>query len=140
MGKRAIGLLEQPPSEWRFSRNANLVYWIFPNTVLSMPMTGHAELWQFYPEGPGKTRVHTRFYTPKIVETEREDKFWSGIVDFTITVVTTEDFDQQEGIFASVKTGHLPELFFGRNEPALTHYHLSLQRALDAANSTHEQD
>lgn len=135
MGRKAPQLLERPPSEWRFSRHANLVYWIFPNSVLSMPMTGHAELWQFHPEGPGRTRVHTRFYTPKALETEQETTFWNGIVDFTISVVTREDFGQQEGIYANVKTGLLPRIHFGRNEPALIHYHHSLQRALDAATA-----
>lgn len=136
MGRKAPQLLERPASEWRFSRHANLVYWIFPNSVLSMPMTGHAELWQFYPEGPDRTRVHTRFYTPKALATEQEAKFWNGIVDFTVSVVTREDFAQQEGIFANIKTGQLPEIYFGRNEPALIHYHQSLQRALDAAQAT----
>lgn len=132
MGRNAPNLLDRPSEEWAFSRHANLVYWLFPNTVLSMPMTDHVELWQFYPEAVDRTRVHVRFYTPKALETEREKSFWAGMMDFTMGVVTSEDFAQQEAIYASLRTGQLPELYFGRNEPALIHYHQSLARALAA--------
>lgn len=132
MGRNAPNLLSQPVEAWRFSRHANLVYWLFPNTVLSMPMTDHVELWQFYPEGVDRTRVHVRFYTPQPLQADRETEFWKGMVDFTMGVVTNEDFAQQEAIFKNLRTGQLPELYFGRNEPALIHYHESLARALAA--------
>ena len=130
MGRNAPEVLKRPQDEWCFAGHANLVYWLFPNTVLSMPMTGHAELWQFYPDAPDRTRVHVRFYAPQVLQTDRERSFWTNMMNFTMDVVTQEDFAQQEAIYTTLKTGQLPELHFGRNEPALIHYHRSLARAL----------
>ena len=132
MGRNAIEMLKRDSAEWTFKGTTNLVYWLFPNTVLSLPMTGHAELWQFYPcEGRSdRTRVHVRFYTPAVVQSDKEKAFWDRMIDFTMNVVTTEDFAQQERIFANMRSGLLPELIFGRNEPALINYHRGIEAAL----------
>lgn len=129
MGRQAPKLLERDESEWTFRGNANLVYWLFPNSVLSLPMTGHAELWQFFPRAAGRTRVTLRFYAPPPAN-EKQSAFWQRMLDFTMNVVTTEDFAQQEQIFGNLSSGELDEIVFGRNEPALIHYHESLDNAL----------
>lgn len=130
-GREAPKLQEKDPGEWTFKGHANLVYWLFPNVILSMPMTGHAELWQCYPgESPGQCRVTTRFYLPQEPSTDKERSFWERMIDFTMSVVESEDFAQQEAIQHNVESGLYPERIFGRNEPALIHYHESLDRAL----------
>lgn len=138
MGRRAKELADRPEEEWERAGNANIVHWIFPNTVLSLPMTGHAELWQFYPvaDSPMQTQVHVRFYTPEPVETDKERNFWERMVEFTMGVVTTEDLAQQELIHKNIRSGSLPELIFGRNEPALIHYHEALAQRLPAAETS----
>ena len=73
--------------------------------------------------------VTVRFYIPAEESNEARRAFWDRVVDFTMKVVTTEDFAQQEAIWRNVRSGHLPAVVFGRNEPALIHYH----RAIDAA-------
>lgn len=132
MGRQAARLLDVDEQEWAFRGHANLVYWLFPNTVLSMPMTGHAELWQFHPLGgsSARTRVTARFYTPGKPDTASQQSFWERMVDFTMGVVTSEDLAQQERIYTNIRSGLLPELVFGRNEPALVHYHRSLDGVL----------
>jgi phenylpropionate dioxygenase-like ring-hydroxylating dioxygenase large terminal subunit len=130
-GRQAPKLQDRPTDEWTFKGNANLVYWLFPNTVLSMPMTGHAELWQFYPgPTPDRTRMTIRFYAPEAPDTEKKKAFWERMINFTMGVVEAEDFGQQEDIQRNVASGIYPERIFGRNEPALIHYHESLDRAL----------
>jgi phenylpropionate dioxygenase-like ring-hydroxylating dioxygenase large terminal subunit len=130
-GRKAPTLQERDTAEWTFRRHANLVYWLFPNTVLSMPMTGHAELWQFYPgPAPDRTRMTIRFYAPEPPETEKQQRFWERMIEFTMGVVEAEDFGQQVDIQRNIASGIFPERVFGRNEPALIHYHESLDRAL----------
>lgn len=131
-GRKAADLLAMDEQEWSFKGHANLVYWLFPNTVLSMPMTGHAELWQFYPHenSPDHARVHMRFYTPETISTEKAQAFWQRMMKFTLDVVSSEDFAQQEQIAVGLRSHQLAELIFGRNEPALIHFHQSIERAL----------
>lgn len=135
MGNGCPELAGLPESEWgRFGR-ATLVYWLFPNAVLSMPQSGHAELWHFVPADgrPGASSVSVRFYAAPTAP--QDDGFWERLIAFTMGVVEAEDFGQQELIQRNVATGLLPEVVFGRNEPALIHYHEQLDAALGVSTS-----
>ena len=132
MRKEVVGLLERPESEWELKPYASIVYILFPSTVINLPMSGHAELWTMYPE-PGdvhRTRVGVRFYVPRPTANDDERKFWDANVRFTHRVVFEEDFGQQQDIHRSLRTGLMPEVVYGRNEPALIHHHAEVERAL----------
>ena len=51
---------------------ASIVYLIFPSALINLPMSGHAELWEIYPEpgDPHRTRVSVKFYVPRERDTE----------------------------------------------------------------------
>ncbi len=129
-------LQHRDTGEWTLRNHANLVYWLFPNTILSMPMTGHAELWQFYPgPTPDRSSMAVRFYAPAEPTIDTQKAFWAKMIDFTMNVVEREDFVQQEAIQRNTMSGLYPERVFGRNEPALIHYHESLDRALGGSTA-----
>ncbi len=132
MRKEVTGLLERPESEWDLRANASIVYIIFPNVVINLPMSGHAELWDMYPEpeNPHRTRVTVRFYVPRAPASEEEESFWEANIRFTTKVVFEEDFGQQQDIHRSLRTGLMPEVLYGRNEPALIHHHQQVELAL----------
>ena len=132
MRKEVTSLLERPESEWELRPFGSIVYVLFPATAINLPMSGHAELWDMYPEpdDPHRTRVTVRFYTPKQPATDEERAFWEANVRFTTKVVFEEDFGQQQDIHRSLRTGLMPEVVYGRNEPALIHYHQEVERAL----------
>lgn len=121
--------------EWDLKRHASIVYQLFPNVVINMPQSGHAELWQVYPdpERTDRSRVHLRFYTPGPVEDERAEKFWRTNVEFTHSVVLEEDFGQQEAIQRNMSSGLMTEVLHGRNEPPLQRWHDLLDEALAEA-------
>lgn len=126
-------LLGQDEVDWNLrSSSANLVYWLFPNAILSLPMTGHAELWLAYPDrsDPGSCHVHLKFYVPGGDSDEARSTFWRRVLDYTSAVVLNEDFEQQAAIHRGLASGSHPGLIFGRNEPALIHYHRSLDAVL----------
>jgi hypothetical protein len=56
-------------------------------------------------------------------------------VRFTHRVVFEEDFGQQQDIHRSLRSGLMPEVVYGRNEPALIHHHEQVELALEAAAS-----
>jgi len=134
MRREVVSLLERPESEWRLRPYASIVYLLFPGALINLPMSGHAELWQCYPEpgDPHRTRVAARFYVPAD-RVEEQRAFWETNVKFTARVVFREDFDQQQDIHRSLRTGLMPEVVFGRNEPMLIHRHEQIELALAAA-------
>ncbi len=52
---------------------------------------------------------------------------------FTQKVVFEEDFGQQQDIHRSLRSGLMPEVVYGRNEPALIHHHEQIAAALGGA-------
>jgi hypothetical protein len=138
MRKEVSRLLELDESEWNLRTNASIVYLIFPSAIISLPMSGHAELWEIYPEpdDPHRSRVTVRFYSPGEPRSDAERAFWNTNVEFTQRVVFKEDFDQQQDIHRSLRTGLMPEVIYGRNEPMLIHHHQQIESALAAATLT----
>ncbi len=133
--KEIAKLLERPESEWELRPYASIVYLLFPSVVINLPMSGHAELWEIYPEfdDPHRSRVSVRFYVPRSRAGEDERAFWDANVRFTHRVVFEEDFGQQQDIHRSLRSGLMPEVVYGRNEPALIHHHQQIDRALAQA-------
>jgi phenylpropionate dioxygenase-like ring-hydroxylating dioxygenase large terminal subunit len=133
--KEVVSLLERPESEWELKPYGSIVYILFPTAVINLPMSGHAELWQMYPEpgNPHRSRVTVRFYIPREPATDEDRAFWDANVRFTHKVVFEEDFGQQQDIHRSLRTGLMPEIVYGRNEPALIHFHSEMERALGTA-------
>ncbi len=125
-----LDLAEADEETWNLRDHSALVYRLAPNAVISLVASGHTELWEFHPDGPDRTRVSIKFYTPGEVVSEKERDYWNRNVQITTGVVFAEDFRQQETIHANLGSGLLPELIFGRNEPGLIHFHQSLAAAL----------
>jgi phenylpropionate dioxygenase-like ring-hydroxylating dioxygenase large terminal subunit len=137
MRKEVVSLLERPESEWELKPYGSIVYILFPTTVINLPMSGHAEFWEMYPEpgNPHRTRVSVRFYIPREPASDDDRAFWDANVRFTHRVVFEEDFGQQQDIHRSLRTGLMPEVIYGRNEPALIHFHSEAEVALAAASN-----
>lgn len=133
--RSVLGLAELDESEWNLREHAAILYRLLPNTVLNLTAAGHAELWEFHPVGdsPHRTRVSIKFYTPGEVASEKEQEFWQRNVDYTVGVVFAEDLLQQQVIHGNLRTGLLPELVYGRNEPGLIHFHQSVASALSGS-------
>jgi len=137
MRKEVVGLLERPEPEWELRPYASIVYLLFPSAVINLPMSGHAELWEIYPEpeDPHRTRVLVRFYVPREPASDEEHGFWEANIRYTHRVVFEEDFSQQQDIHRSLRSGLMPELIYGRNEPGLIHHHTQIAAALGGAGA-----
>lgn len=124
-------LREKPESEWDAIWNTAIVYTMLPNGVLVMN-GDHAELWRIYPEDGrvDRSRIVLSFYIPKPVEKEEEKRHWDANLDLTLRFATEEDFPTGEGIQFGLSSGAQTHTVFGQNEPALSHFHRSLQSLL----------
>jgi phenylpropionate dioxygenase-like ring-hydroxylating dioxygenase large terminal subunit len=121
-----------PAEEVDLRRHALVIYVLVPNSVLIWQID-HFQLWTIYPHPKEVDRCRTsvRFLIPSAEQVERERELWEKNWKIIADTVNEEDWPNSEGIQAGLET---QETFvFGRNEPALQHFHRSLARVLDPA-------
>jgi phenylpropionate dioxygenase-like ring-hydroxylating dioxygenase large terminal subunit len=136
---RMIGVRSSIAKEWpkpvgdrRFVRHGTIQYIVPPNVVLTHQVD-HVQLWQVYPVpgAPDRCRVNFRLYWPAPLDDEARRKSAFN-VDVIWNVTNDEDFPQCEQAQAAMASGAIERLVFGRNEPALVHYHGYMDAAIGA--------
>lgn len=131
--RRITELRDRPESDWRLIPETAIIYNFFPNVTMVV-QAGHVEMWRSYPDGDAadRSRVEVSVFTPEAVETEKAQRFYEKNIDLAIRTVDGEDFPLSEAIQSGHTAGAHEALIYGLNEPALTHYHASLNGALGA--------
>jgi len=126
---------DKPADERRLLRHGTTQYLIPPNIVLTHQVD-HIQFWRVYPLGSaGRCRVEFSLYWPQPMDDDARRKSRFN-VDVIWDVVTGEDFPQGLAIHRNLASGAVPELIFGRNEPALAHYHEGIARAIGSDRLT----
>jgi phenylpropionate dioxygenase-like ring-hydroxylating dioxygenase large terminal subunit len=137
---RMIGLLKtvmdevRKPDEadWRFLPHSTTQYLFMPSGLITY-QRDHVELWRMTPISVDRTLVRTCLYAPEAPTTDKARGYWKKNLDLLINVTGTEDFPLMAQIHQNLKSGALPEVIYGRNEPALIHLHTSINAALTEA-------
>jgi phenylpropionate dioxygenase-like ring-hydroxylating dioxygenase large terminal subunit len=126
-----LGLRKEPESSWDLLMHSAIVYTLFPNALLVW-QGDHVETWRSFPVGTDTSRctAEAALFTPTPATADKAKQHWDRNMDLLMRTVDAEDFpvclDIQRG-FAAQAQQHMT---FGRNEPALAHYHRSLRQAL----------
>ena len=120
----------QPEADWDFVKHTAISYQLFPNTIFTM-QADHVETWRVFPV---KNRVdqcviHFDCYVPEPVTTEKAKKYWDANIDLAIRTVDDEDIAIQQEMEQNFLSGAMKEMLIGQNEPALAHFHRSLELA-----------
>jgi phenylpropionate dioxygenase-like ring-hydroxylating dioxygenase large terminal subunit len=108
-------------------------YVIFPNTILVW-QGDHFELWAAYPGGdPAHCSIRILSLTTPQTATEeyraRWDKNWKILLD----TVQQEDWAISKRVQAGIPYLAEDRIVFGRNEPALQHFHGQLRAAIEVS-------
>ncbi len=142
----------KPESEWNISHATFVLYHIFPN-IQFLVDNQTATLIRIYPDEDNPGRSITRisfYYTPEIIEAVAAEQAAGanvndvydyegrqgaiGGVEASLEVfhstVEREDYVMGEMQQRAAETGMLKEIIFGRNEPALHHFHRNYRDAL----------
>ena len=119
-------------ADWRLLPHATTQYIFMPSGLITY-QRDHVELWRVTPLAVGRTRVTTSLYAPQAPETDKARTYWRKNLDRLLAVTGAEDFPLMEAIQANLASGALPDLIYGRNEPALIHLHRSIDEALAAS-------
>jgi phenylpropionate dioxygenase-like ring-hydroxylating dioxygenase large terminal subunit len=119
-----------PEDQWDITVAGLPVYWIFPNVIL-MPFQAGAFLVRAYPTAgdPGRHVSKIDFYMKGELANstgeqaaEINDMIANIAQDFAL-IIRDEDYVMGESQQMSANAGLLGQVVFGRNEPALHHYH-----------------
>lgn len=120
--------LSKIAADEQFRKHGNLIFFLFPNVILNFPIPGCLEFWHLMPDGPGRVRATTRFYTNRAVESPSAFDFCNGNFELSNSVVYKEDFPLHLAVHKSMVSGAVQQVIYGRNEPGLIHFHQHLAR------------
>jgi phenylpropionate dioxygenase-like ring-hydroxylating dioxygenase large terminal subunit len=124
-------LRDVPVEEWDVVPLIAAIYVLFPNTVFIL-QGDHVETWHVYPSGDGVNEATMRvsFYIPEAPLTDKARGHWDRNFKLLMDTVELEDFPLAEGIQRGFHSPAQQAIHFGRNEPALQHFHKSVKQAL----------
>ena len=121
-----------PEDQWgQVNAHFSVLYYIFPNTVLGLnaDTCTAKHVWPGREVGEQTTQMkgfaRTANPTPEIAAKVRER------IDVFYKVLQQEDYWVCGQAWENIRTGLVPELLYGRNEPALTWLHRSLDQAME---------
>ncbi len=136
-------LRTKPQDEWNVLQGALPVYYLFPNVQLIVGPAGPT-LVRVYPEGPNPHQSFSQigFYMyPEMLENEGARAFAASrnmsVAELLATrmegfasVIRDEDYVAAASGHRGALSGAQEYMIFGRNEPALHHYHNTYREAL----------
>jgi phenylpropionate dioxygenase-like ring-hydroxylating dioxygenase large terminal subunit len=129
--KKLERLRAEPQASWDLMWNTTVIYSLFPNTIL-MLQGDHVELSRIFPRDGRVDRavMELSLYVPRAPATPEERTHWDKNMQLVLDVVTGEDFPAGRSIQLGLTSGAQTHTVFGRNEPAMIHYHQQMQSAL----------
>jgi phenylpropionate dioxygenase-like ring-hydroxylating dioxygenase large terminal subunit len=130
--KSVAAELEKPAGESRrLLPHGTTQYLLMPNAVLCHQID-HVELWRVTPLAVDRTHVATSVFAPRPPATDRERARWVKNLDVLLRVTNAEDFPAMARIHENLASGAVPEVVYGKMEPALVHFHEQLNALLAA--------
>jgi hypothetical protein len=124
-GRELAGL---PESEWSLRRHANLLFHLFPSTLILVE-PDHAAVLHLWPDGPTRTRLQSYTLVPEPPATDKARAYWDAN-NAILYGATAEDFERGESIQRGLASGANPALTFAAYEHALTHFHAHVDAQL----------
>ncbi len=131
---------DRPESEWDILKATVPVYYLFPNIQLipngrdeSVPRDGlaGATLVRVYPSksNPHQSFSQISFYTNPNIDTALRAQMSERLTGFS-EIIRDEDYVAAAASHQGAVSGARDHFIFGRNEPALHHYHNTYNRVL----------
>jgi len=145
------GIRELPEDEWVLKRATFVMYYLFPN-IQMVCSEQSVSLIKIYPDpkNTGHSITQVAFYYAKDAmeeatgktEVSREDVYdaenrtggapnLAASLEVFSSTISDEDYVMGEMQQQAAENGVLKEVIFGRNEPALHHFHNSYREALN---------
>jgi phenylpropionate dioxygenase-like ring-hydroxylating dioxygenase large terminal subunit len=115
-------------SRWQIRPHANLIYSVFPNTVV-LVQPDHAMVLTLWPEAVDRTNVLAGMLIPEHPSTEKAVAYWRKNEKIFWDAIE-EDVEMGERIQSTLASGANPALLCGRAEHLIGKFANALDRAL----------
>ncbi|MCB1409769.1 MAG: aromatic ring-hydroxylating dioxygenase subunit alpha [Rhodobacter sp.] len=128
--KSLLQIARKPEDDWGDpSEHIRLIHSVFPNTSISGVVGDHCLVSQVFP-GPTPETTITRqsIMTARVPETDAEKAATEAFSQMTLKAVRDEDYNMGFQIQKTLSSKANEAFVFGRNEPALQHYHTQVAR------------
>lgn len=107
-----------------------VVYVMFPNTII-VRQGEHLEVWRVYPgETVDDSAVYVTLITPEKATTDSAVRHWNNNMKLLLDTVDKEDMPVGISAQSGYRSGAQEVVTFGRNEPAMHHYHQGIRESL----------
>jgi len=129
--KKLAKLNDLPQETWDLMWNTAIVYCLFPNTLLFV-QGDHVEVNRIFPleDRVDRAVMEAALYIPKPLANDEERQHWDANMDLLMNVVANEDFPAGRTMQIGFDSGAQRDVVYGRNEPAMIHYHRAMREAL----------
>lgn len=124
--KRSIRELSGVPDGWVLRHHANVLYHLFPNTLVLIE-PDHAAVLHLWPVDSGRTRLQAYMLVPEEPVSEKARAYWDANNEILLDAID-EDFTMGESIQRGIASGANREMTFGAFEHALAHFHAQIER------------
>jgi phenylpropionate dioxygenase-like ring-hydroxylating dioxygenase large terminal subunit len=121
--------LTKPEADQRLLPYATMQYFLLPNGLVVYQLD-HIEVWRVEPVDVRRCRATTSILALEAPVDARTERYLRKNLELLLDVTGREDFPLMERIQRNLDSGAVPDVVFGRIEPALAHFHASLDRAL----------
>lgn len=130
--REVVELADRPEAGWNIRTAGNLLYTIFPNTIV-LVQPDHAAVMQTFPtDGVGHSTVFWGTLVPEAPATDKAKAHWDANLKLFIDAIE-EDYAMAESIQRGLDTGGNSHLTFGRYEHQVLTFHDTVDRALAEA-------
>jgi len=120
--KRSIKeVATQSRDTWILRRHANVLYHLFPNTLILVE-PDHSAVLTLWPQGPDRALLSSFTLVPEAPATDKARAYWDAN-NAILYGATSEDFAMGESIQRGLASGANREVVFGAFEHALAHFH-----------------
>lgn len=126
--KTIASLREVDEAQWVLREHANVLYVLYPNTLV-LVQPDHSAVLHFFPLAVDRTLVHAYGVIPALPQSDKARGHWDANTAF-IDAVVEEDFALGATIQANLRSGANEALTFGAFEHALTLFHRQVERDL----------
>jgi len=130
--RRSLADMDEAPTgaSDHLLEHSTLLWFLVPGTVL-IYQQDHVQVYRSRPgANPSEAHLEVSLYMPS--DSPRPESHWAQNFDLLVRVTDTEDFALAASIQEGFDAGIQPSVVFGRNEPALQHYHAAVTAMADA--------
>lgn len=126
--RKIVELKDVAKDSWNIRNYANILYYIFPNTLILVE-AAHATLFNVFPLDIENSLIVANTLLPQKPETEKAINHWQKNMDI-LTNATEEDFWMGEAIQKGLRSGANEYFSFARYEQSLRYFHEAINKTI----------